>query len=358
MKMEITKPYIWIASSHNMLNGVRVVEVASFYPAPFCTQILAMLGAEVIKVEPPQGEPARLLDAVFAALNRGKKSVTINLKSEEGRKKFFELAKDADVIVESFRPGVVKKLGIDYESIKKVNPSIIYCSLSAYGQNTKLKHVPAHDINTLALGGILEVSGFGEPRDPNVQLADFSSSMYATIMILSSLYEKEKTGKGRYIDISMFHSALFSIPLHSAPLLNGMEILPAFSSNPVYGIYRTKDGYITIGIIAEEHFWKRLCKALGLDYSFGLFESFFRHEEVRKEIQSKLETMSTDEAVRVLLDADIPVMDVKTLKKIEEIEETIGEKLTEEVEYRGRRYRIIKPPFPSVRLSPPPELGK
>ena len=341
-----------------MLSGVRVVEVASFYPAPFCTQILAMLGAEVIKVEPPQGEPARLLDVVFAALNRGKKSVALNLKSEEGRKEFLDLARNADVIVESFRPGVVKKLGIDYESVRKVNSSVIYCSISAYGQNTKLKHVPAHDINTLGLAGVLEISGFGELRDPNVQLADFSSSMYATIMILASLYEREKTGRGRYIDISMFHSALFSIPLHSAPLLNGMNILPAFSSNPAYGVYRTKDGYVTIGIIAEEHFWKRLCESLNLDFEFSLFESFFRHEEVRKEIQHRLVNMTTREALDLLLAADIPVMDVKSLKNVEEIEKEIGEKLTEEVEFKGKRYRIVKPPFPSVPLSPPPDLGE
>lgn len=341
-----------------MLEGIKVIEVASFYPVPFCTQLLASLGADVVKVEPPQGEPARVFDPIFVALNRGKRSIALNLKSEEGRQRFLELAKDADVIVEGYRPGVAKKLGIDYESIKKINPSVIYCSISAFGQTSKLKELPAHDINVLALAGVLEVSGFGEPRDPNVQLADYSSSMYAAFLILSALFERTRTGEGRYIDVSMFHSALFSIPLHSTPLINGMEILPAFSSNPAYGVYRTSDGYITLGIIAEEHFWRRLCEALDLDFNFSLIESFSRYKEVKEKIQSKLEGMKTVEALELLKNADIPVSDVKTLKKLEGIEEVMGEKLSEEVEYRGRKFRVIKPPFKPVSTTPPPELGE
>ncbi len=328
-----------------MLDGIKVLEVAAFYPGPFCCRLLSILGAEVIKIEPPGGEPGRMLDAVFAAMNLGKKSVFLDLKSEKGLEKFMELARDADVIVEGFRPGVAKRLGIDYESIRKVNPTIIYCSISAFGQQNKLAEYPAHDINCLGLGGILEISGMGELRDPNVQLADFSSAVYAAIAILAALYERDRTGKGRYVDISMFHSALFSVPIHSSSILNNLGILPAFSSNPAYGIYRTRDGHVTLGIIAEEHFWKRLCDVLDLNFNFSLLESFSRYKDIRGAIQEKLGKMSTKEVIELLEKADIPVFEVKSLKDVEEIEERIGERLVDEVEWNGKKIRLIKSPF-------------
>ncbi|AAB89931.1 MULTISPECIES: CaiB/BaiF CoA-transferase family protein [Archaeoglobus] len=329
-----------------MLEDVKVVEVAAFYPGPFCCQLLRNLGAEVIKVEPPGGEPGRMLDAVFAAMNYGKKFLFLDLKSEDGLREFMKLAEDADVVVEGFRPGVAKKLGIDYESVKKVNESIIYCSISAFGQENRLSHLPAHDLNCLGLGGILEISAMGrEMRDPNLQLADFSSAVYAAIAILAALHERERTGRGRYIDISMFHSALFSAPIHTSSILNGLGILPAFSSNPAYGIYRTRDGYITLGIIAEEHFWRRLCSALNLGFNFSLVESFSRYEEVRKAIEEKLGRMTTEEAVKVLQDADVPAFEVLSLRDVDKIEDRVREKLVDEVEWNGRRIRLIKPPF-------------
>jgi crotonobetainyl-CoA:carnitine CoA-transferase CaiB-like acyl-CoA transferase len=329
-----------------MLEDVKVVEVAAFYPGPFCCQLLRNLGAEVVKVEPPGGEPGRMLDAVFAAMNYGKKFLFLDLKSEDGLKEFMKLAEDADVVVEGFRPGVAKKLGIDYESVKKVNESIIYCSISAFGQENRLSHLPAHDLNCLGLGGILEISAMGrEMRDPNLQLADFSSAVYAAIAILAALHERERTRRGRYIDISMFHSALFSAPIHTSSILNGLGILPAFSSNPAYGIYRTKDGYITLGIIAEEHFWKRLCSALNLGFDFSLIESFSRYEDVRKAIEEKLGRMTTEEAVRILQDADVPAFEVMSLRDVDKIEDRVREKLVDEVEWNGRRIRLVKPPF-------------
>ncbi len=329
-----------------MLEDVKVVEVAAFYPGPFCCQILRNLGAEVVKVEPPGGETGRMLDAVFAAMNHGKQFVFLDLKTKEGLDEFMKLAEKADVVVEGFRPGVAKKLGIDYGSVKKVNESIVYCSISAFGQENRLSHLPAHDLNCLGLGGILEISAMGrEMRDPNLQLADFSSAVYAAIAILAALLERERTGKGRYIDISMFHSALFSAPIHTSSILNGLGILPAFSSNPAYGIYRTRDGYITLGIIAEEHFWRRLCSALSLDFNISLVESFSRYEEVRRAIQEKLKQMSTEEAVELLQSADVPAFEVMSLKEVEKIEERVGERLVEEVDWNGKKIRIVRPPF-------------
>ncbi len=327
------------------LKGVKVVEVAMFYPGPFCARILSLLGAEVIKIEPPQGDPGRAFSAAFAAFNHGKKLIRLNLKNENELKRFYEIVKDADIIIEGFRPGVAKRLKIDYETVKAFNPGIIYCSISAFGQNSKLKEWPAHDLNILGLAGVLEASCRGMFVDPNVQLADFSSAVYATILILSALYDRAKTGKGRYIDVSMFHSAIFSIPLHSSSLINEGTILPVFSSNPVYDVYDTKDGKITIGIITEEKFWRGLCQALGLDYDISLLETFDRYDEVKRSIQEKVKEMTTEEVVRILRSVDAPVFPVLSLKNYEKIEEFVGEKLVEEVEVEGEKAKIVKPPF-------------
>ncbi|MEG9194875.1 MAG: CaiB/BaiF CoA-transferase family protein [Candidatus Methanoglobus sp.] len=327
-----------------MLN-IKVIELASFYPGPFCTRVLQLLGAEVIKIEPPSGDPARALSEIFAVFNAGKKFLKLDLKDEKDRGRFFSLAKDADVIVEGYRPGVAKKLGIDYESILKINPKVIYCSISAFGQKSRLSQYPAHDLNILGLLGILEISGKGELADPNLQIADFSSAVFAAIAILSALIEREKTGKGKFIDISMLKSAFFSIPIHTTSILNGFGILPVFARNPAYEIYRTSDGFITLGIVSEEHFWERFCKALGFDFKITLLESFEKYQELKKLIGSKLEKMSTIEAIKILRAADVPAFEVLSLKDPEKIEELLGDRIIEEIEFEGKRIKAAKNPF-------------
>ncbi|MCS7144889.1 MAG: CoA transferase [Archaeoglobaceae archaeon] len=323
----------------------KVLELASFYPAPFCTRILHLLGAEVTKIEPPTGDPARALEEVFAVFNTGKKFLTLDLKNEKEKEQFFSLVKEVDVVVEGYRPGVAKKLGVDYENVSKVNPRIIYCSISAFGQNSKLSPYPAHDLNVLGLLGILEICGKGDLRDPNVQLADFSSAVFAVIAILSALFEREKTGKGKFIDLSMLKSAIFSVPIHTTSILNGLGILPVFTRNPAYEIYRTSDGFITIGIVSEEHFWQRMCKALDLNVQLSLIASFERHEELKELIKLKLEKMKTLDAIRVLRNADVPAFEVLSLKDPDKIEEVIGESIFEEIEFEGKKLKIAKKPF-------------
>ncbi len=327
-----------------MLN-VKVLELASFYPGPYCARILQLLGAEVIKIEPPAGDPARALPEVFAALNAGKKFLTLDLKDERDKERFFSLAKEADVIVEGYRPGVAKKLGIDYDSVSRVNPGIVYCSISAFGQKSRLSQYPAHDLNVLGILGILHIGGKGKPADPNLQIADFSSAVFAVIAILSALIEREKTGRGKFIDISMLKSAFFSIPIHTTSILNGLGILPVFVRNPAYEIYRTSDGFITLGIIAEEHFWQRACRVLGFDFQIPLLGSFERYEELKKLIGSKLEKMSTKEAIEILQSADVPAFEVLSLEEPEKIEELLGESIIEEIEFEGRRIKVAKNPF-------------
>ncbi|TDA27758.1 MAG: CoA transferase [Archaeoglobi archaeon] len=323
---------------------VKVLEVAFYYPAPFATRLLASLGAEVIKIEPPYGDPSRVLGEIYVAMNFGKKVMQIDLKTEEGRKKFLELAESSDVVVEGLRPGTAKRLGIDYETVSKINPKIIYCSISAFGQRSKLSRLPAHDVNILGLTGILEICGKGVPLDPNIQFADFSSSMVAVIAILSALIERERTGIGKRIDISMLKSAIFGVPIHLTSILNGSGFVKALVRNPGYGIYRTKDGYITLGIVAEEHFWNRLCEAMGMQ-RIPLSEAIEKYEEVREELERKFAGISTRELVEKLRAADVPVFEVQKIEEIEKLEDLLGENLFEEVEYEGKKVKLAKFPW-------------
>ena len=325
-----------------MLAGMRVLELASFYIGPFCTQILADLGAEVIKVEPPFGEPLRFYDVFFAAFNRNKRSVVIDLKSERGREKFMELAKDVDVVVEGFRPGVAKKLGVDYESVKKVNSSVIYCSVSGFGQDSKLRDLPVHDINVLSFAGICKLVGLrvGRPEDPNVQFSDFATAVYAAISILAAYVRKLKTGEGTYIDLSMLDSVYAAIPAHTAHILNGFGDVRDFIDNPGYGIYRTRDGYVSLGVLGEPHFWKKLCEALQLDYGdLGYRERMERCEEIRSAIQEKLKDMSTREVFKLLRKCGVPVGVVNSVE--EGVKLVKGRGIIGEAEYKGEVYRCV-----------------
>ncbi|MCS7119311.1 MAG: CaiB/BaiF CoA-transferase family protein [Archaeoglobaceae archaeon] len=322
----------------------KVLEVAFYYPVPFCTRILASLGAEVTKIEPPYGDPARMIGEMYTVFNFGKKIIRIDLKTEEGKKKFLELAEKSDVIVEGLRPGTAKKLGIDYETVSKINPVIIYCSISAFGQKSKLSKFPAHDLNILGLTGILEICGKGEFIDPNIQFADFASSMIAVIAILSALIERERTGVGKRIDISMLRSAIFGIPVHLTSLINGLGMVRELTRNPGYDVYRTKDGYITLGIVTEEHFWKRLCNVLGIP-NITLLEAMNDYKRIKEEIEKRIAVLTTKEAVEKLRFADIPVFEVYRAKEIEKLEEVLGESLIDEIEFEGRKTKIIRFPW-------------
>ena len=200
------------------LEGIRVLDLTRLAPGPFCTMILGDFGAEVLSVEAPskvgdrfdvsRREPSEKGEGeeVYNSLNRNKNSIAINLKTKQGRKIFYELAKTADVIVEGFRPGVVKRLGIDYKTISAMNSKIIYCSITGYGQKGPYSKLPGHDINYISLSGALSLitDGDGKPVIPLNLLGDFvGGGLYAVIGIITALFVRQKMGIGQYIDISM-----------------------------------------------------------------------------------------------------------------------------------------------------------
>jgi len=260
------------------LSGVRVLDLSQFLPGPHLTMTMADHGADVIMVEPPGGEPARELGARtkdgvtvwFRNIARGKRSVTLDLKSDAGRDAFLKLADDADVIVEAFRPSVAKRLGVDYQTVAARNPSVIYCAITAFGQSGPLRDKPAHDLAVQALAGTADLArGLhdGEPAMPNIVAADVAASLTALSAILMALYAREKTGRGEYIDIAMYDSLLAWTPNITAPVFTE-DRAPVPKAMRNYGgqamnrVYATKDGHIVLGG-SEAKFAETLLRALG-----------------------------------------------------------------------------------------------
>ena len=266
------------------LEGIKVLDLTRVGPGPFCTMILGDLGAEVVIVAtppvigerqagvvPPPTDEAGRREAVYGAVNRNKKSIGLNLRSEEGRHIFYQLAEEADVIVEGFRPGVVKRLGVDYEAIKKINPRIICCSITGYGQDGPYRDLPGHDINYISIAGALNLIGEagGRPVIPLNLVADYGGGgMSAVIGILSALIARDKTGKGQYVDISLVDSVISLLTdiiggyfqQGVVPKRGGGAVGGAY---PYYNVYETKDGkFVTIGCM-EPWLWENLCREIG-----------------------------------------------------------------------------------------------
>lgn len=257
-----------------VLDGLKVLDLTRLYPGPFCTQLLADYGAEVIKIESPGvGDYMRDLGGeanYFLYLNRGKKGMTLNLKTEKGNEIFKDLLKDVDVLVESFRPGVMRKMGLDYENLKKINARLVYCSITGYGQDGPYKDKAGHDINYLALSGIMDITGVkdGPPVIPGVQVADVGGGgLFALFGIMAALFSREKTGEGQYVDISMLDGLISWLPLIAAEhygrnkkVSRGESILNGGLA--CYNVYKTKDNkYMSLGAL-ESKFWQEFCMAV------------------------------------------------------------------------------------------------
>jgi len=287
------------------LNGIRILDLSRLLPGPFASMLLADFGAEVIKVEDPiQGDYVRWRtphfskgenkeSATFVALNRNKKSIILNLKNPEGQEIFYKLSKTADVILETFRPGVVNKLKIDYETIKRINPRIIFCSLTGFGQNGPYKNLPGHDINYLGVGGIASLTG--QPDQPElmgVQVADIGGgALNAVIAILMAVIARSQTGKGQYVDVAMLDGAMTWL-VYAFPRYWASQNLPSrgggrlSGGRPGYGVYKTKDDkFIAVGAL-EQKFWRNLCTTIGRE---DLIEAQQPTGKVKEEITEILQ---------------------------------------------------------------------
>lgn len=259
------------------LSGIRVVDLSVFLPGPAMTMMMADQGAEVWKVETPSGDPARGMEPMeagqsvwFRNLNRGKKSVVLDLKSEAGKARLWQLIDEADVFVEGFRPGVMARLGFDYAAVSLRNPRIVYCSISAFGQTGEMAHHPAHDMAVQALAGFLSVNDGpdGTPVVPGVASADMAAGLTALSATLMALMGRESTGRGDYVDCAMFDS-LLPWCVHTAGSAIAGDPAPRSASQrslggaAFYHVYATADGrHIVLGG-REEKFVINLLTALG-----------------------------------------------------------------------------------------------
>lgn len=255
-----------------MLSGIRIIDFSQYLPGPYATMRLAEMGAEVIVVEPLVGEPSRQLSKGYLHLanNRNKKSISINLKEEAGQEVALDLIDKADVVIESFRPGVMKRLGLDYETVKKRKETIIYCSLSGYGQSGKISTFGGHDLNYLAVTGVLSqlADVDGKPIVPTIQFADYIGAFSCTEAILAALIQRFQSRKGSYIDLALID------PLVSILGTNFLYYCEERVSSGVpeltgeahyYSIYQTKDARYVVLAALEQKFWINFCKALSKD---------------------------------------------------------------------------------------------
>ena len=313
-----------------LLSGIRVLDLSLQLPGPYCTMMMADYGADVVKID----EPIPRVRNPFAAeeepgtgpvdryLNRGKRSVTLNLKADEGKAIFLRLAETADVVVEGFRPGVVRRLGIGYDAVSAVNPGIVYCSISGYGQDGPMRDVPGHDVNYLSYAGVLGLCGKkGDgPTLLPVQVGDvFGGSMMALSGILMALLGRDRTGKGRRVDVSMTDGAMASLALPAASYLGGgvpqeRGSLPLTGMFPCYEAYRCADGgYLTIGAL-EAWFWKALTSALGReDLAGSQYAAGAEGERAKEALRAVFLTLPRDAWVKKLsgIDACVsPVLDL------------------------------------------------
>jgi crotonobetainyl-CoA:carnitine CoA-transferase CaiB-like acyl-CoA transferase len=238
------------------LAGVRVVDFSMFVPGPFASAILADLGAEVTKVEPPKGDPGRgYVPVQFETENRNKRSIALDLKHPSSRQIVARLASQSDIALEGFRPGVAKRLGIDFDSLLKSNSKIIYCSISGYGQTGPWRERPGHDVNYVAAAGGLAFPGqwLQPPARSSYPVADMGGGAFAAIAVLSALHQRNTEGKGAYLDLSLFEAGFFWAAMrHSLD----PQVDPKAHIFPVNDVFECADGRrLTLGIL-EEHFWQ------------------------------------------------------------------------------------------------------
>ncbi|MBI3993686.1 MAG: CoA transferase [Candidatus Lambdaproteobacteria bacterium] len=247
------------------LAGLRVLSLAEQYPGPYATLILSDLGADVVLVERPGGDPARIYPQFFEALNRNKRSATLNFKLPAGREAFKRLVRGADVLLEGYRPGTMARLGLDYETLSAINPRLVYASISGYGQDGPYRDRTGHDISYASTAGLF----FPQARDPAIPVSpvavgDLSSGMFAVIGVQTALLARERTDRGTYIDVSMFDGLVSWMSVFVVPPMNG-DPPPPLGSDPGYGIYACKDGKaISLSVAHEDWFWQPLCERMGL----------------------------------------------------------------------------------------------
>ena len=298
-------------SAGALLEGIRVLDLSIWRPGPYATQLLVEMGADVVKVEPPGGDPMRVFPTLFAVLNAGKRAVAVDLKDASGRDAVLARAASADVVIEGFRPGVVERLGVGEDAVRTRNPSVVYCSVSGYGQDGPLRLLPGHDLNYQAWAGVVEPRpGDDTPVVGRPPVADLAGGSYAALAICGALVRRERRGEGDRIDVSMTDIlATWTGALPPLTMADGRSL----GELPGYGTFATADGgWIALGVLSEDGAWADLVHALGLDdaASLGFAERLALGRQLNERIVKAIGGSPRDEVVAALVDAGVPVSPV------------------------------------------------
>jgi crotonobetainyl-CoA:carnitine CoA-transferase CaiB-like acyl-CoA transferase len=317
------------------LSGYRVLELTSTVSGPMAAMMLADQGADVIKIEPPLlGDTARYMGgtragmgAMFAVLNRNKRSLSLDLKSDSDMNVFMKLVETADVVLENYRPGIVKKLGIDYETLSKINPRLIYASVSGYGQDGPYENRKVYDPLIQATTGIADAQGIDEPRNMQSIVFDKVTALTTTQVVTSALLHRERTGQGQYLPVSMLESALYYMwpdMMWSRTLL-GDGVRHAGELADYFQIFKAKNGYVSIILVRDEDF-EILCVWRGAtlheDERFrGFAERLANSVELRSAIEGLLADVTTEEICQSLDGFNIPVARINPLDEVHEDEQ-------------------------------------
>lgn len=307
------------------LNGITVVEVGVFMAAPFATMQLADLGARVIKVENPDGGETTRLSGPFVAgesspfmrLNRNKESLALDLKSDAGKAAFKRLAARADVVVENFRPGAMRRLGLGYDDLRADNPGLVYASGSGWGQTGPMATLPGLDIMAQARSGLMSITGYPEmpPAKVGVPICDLTTALYLALAITAAIHERTTSGTGQYIDVSLFESGVsYAVWEAGAYFADGTVGRPngsAHQNQAPYQAVKSKDGYVTIGANTPRN-WESFCRALELTdlpddprFADGN-DRLHNRAELAALIEERTERLTTSEVVDLLTEAGVP----------------------------------------------------
>jgi len=313
------------------LEGTRILDLSARMPGPMCAQILADLGAEVIKIESPRVpdffrrfEP--LVDgsgSLFHVCNRNKKGLTLELRHPGGREIFLRLIKTTDVVIEAFRPGTMERMGIGYETLKEANPGLIYCAITAFGQTGPYRMRPAHDLNLLALAGVLDLLGNkgGAPIVPPVQMSGLGGAFQGVVGVLAALLKRGKTGRGESIDISLLDGVSAFAALEMSRYMAGHHLpkrglTEGGGGYACFNVYRTADGrYLSLGCL-EPQFWETFCRVVGRESFIGeQWSAPPRQDEMILEIQSVFLTRTRNEWLGLFDPETICVAPVNTFEE-------------------------------------------
>lgn len=308
------------------LEGIKIIDFSKWLPGQYCGMVLGDFGADVIKVEDVKGDVTRGFTPAkepgmsywHLMLNRNKRGITVNLKTPAGREVLLRLLKEADVFLEGFRPGYLKMLGLDYESVSKINSRLIYCSITGFGPEGKYKHMPSHDLNVIGLAGVAAPEDGTDISVPSVQVAALGGSLNAISGILMALYARERTGKGQLVNVDLYSSAINAEITAISSVIGCRETgMPSFgrTASHYYSVYKTKDGrYLSIGTI-EPKFWQKMCRLIDLPELESRQFDFAHSAEIKEKLAAAFAGKTQDEWLELIGKDEFCVTPIRTLQE-------------------------------------------